>query len=108
MRHSHRLPGLTFDPGIIVLSPGIHSALEQPSALRQYLDHFIECHLATDFGFISRSTRFDNTLAALFGSGELTSRYFLPASISPPYTGLIVTTHLDAHTTTIRFAGEQE
>ena len=108
MRHSYHLPGLTFDPGTIVFSPGISSALQISSALREYIDHFLECHLATDFGVISRSTRFENTLAALLDSGHLTSRYFLPHDICPPHSGLIITTHLDERTTTIRFASEQE
>ena len=108
MRHKYHLPGLTFDPGTIVFSPGITSALEFSSSLRAYMDHFFECHLATDFGVITRSTRFDNTLAALLCSGHLTSRYFIPRDICPPHSGLIITTHLDEHTTTIRFASEQE
>ncbi|MBK7635064.1 MAG: hypothetical protein IPJ13_12895 [Saprospiraceae bacterium] len=49
---------------------------------------------------------FDNTLAAL-GSGDLTSRYFIHHDVCPPETGLIITTHMDEHTTTIRFASEQ-
>ena len=108
MRHTYHLPGLTFDPGTIVFSPGITSALEFSSSLRAYMDHFLECHLATDFGVITKSTRFNNTLAALLGSGHLTSRYFIPHDIYPPHSGLIITTHLDEHTTTIRFASEQE
>ena len=108
MRHTFHLPGLTFDPGSIVFSPCIISSLKSSSSLRAYIDHFLECHLATDFGIISRSTRFDNTLAALLGSGHLTSRYFIPRDICPPHSGLIITTHLDEHTTTIRFASEQE
>ncbi len=108
MRHTYHLPGLTFDPGTIVFSPGITSALMISSSLRAYIDHFLECHLATDFGVISRSTRFDNTLAALLGSGHLTSRYFIPGDIYPPHSGLIITTHLDERTTTIRFVSEHE
>ena len=108
MRHTYHLPGLTFDPGTIVFSPGITSALMISSSLKQIIDHFLECHLATDFGVISRSTRFDNTLAALLGCGHLTSRYFIHHDVCPPHTGLIITTHLDEHTTTIRFASEQE
>ncbi|MBK9257783.1 MAG: hypothetical protein IPM42_20200 [Saprospiraceae bacterium] len=108
MRHTYLLPGLTFDPGTIVFSPGITLALQTSSSLRQIVDHFLECHLATDFGVISRSTRFDNTLAALLGSGLLTSRYFIPYTLCPPHTGLIITTHRDVSTTTIRFASEQE
>ncbi len=108
MRHKHLLSELTFELGTIVFSPGITAALQTSSSLREYIDHFLECHLATDFGVISRSTRFDNTLAALLGSGHLTSRYFLPRDICPPHSGLIITTHLDESTTTIRFAGESE
>ena len=108
MRHTYHLPGLTFSPGTIVFSPCITSALELSSSLRAHIDHFLECHLATDFGVISRSTRFDNTLAALLGSGQLTSRYFLPLDICSPHSGLIITTHLDERTTTVRFASEQE
>jgi len=101
-------PSLPFDPGTIVFSPGITSALQTSHSLRQVLDHFIECHLATDFGLVSRAMRFDNVLAALLETGQLTSRYYLYHHICPPETGLIITTHLDEHTTTIRFAGEQE
>ena len=108
MRHTYHLPGLTFDPGTIVFSPGITSALEFSSSLREYIDHFLECHLATDFGIVTRAMRFDNVLAALLETGQLTSRYFLHHHICPPETGIIITTHLDEHTTTIRFAGEQE
>lgn len=108
MRQTYHLPGLTFDPGTIVFSLSINSALQINTAFRAYIDHYLECHLATDFGVISRSTRFDNTLAALLGSGHLISRYFIPRDICPPHTGLIITTHLDERTTTIRFASEQE
>ena len=108
MRHTYLLPGLTFDPGTVIFSPGITSALQFSSTLREHIDHFLECHLSTDFGVISRSTRFDNTLAALLGSGHLISRYFIPHDICPPHTGLIITTHLDERTTTIRFVSEQE
>ncbi|MBP6238450.1 MAG: hypothetical protein KA536_20025 [Saprospiraceae bacterium] len=101
-------PSLPFDPGTIAFSPGITSALQTSHSLRQVLDHFIECHLATDFGLVSRAMRFDNVLAALLETGQLTSRYYLHHHICPPETGLIITTHLDEHTTTIRFAGEQE
>lgn len=101
------LPALPFDAGTIIFSPGIRAALVSSTALRPYLDHMLECHLATDFGIVTRSMRFDNVLAALLETGHLTSRYFLHASISPPHTGVIITTHLDDHTTTIRFAGEQ-
>ncbi|MBK7806986.1 MAG: hypothetical protein IPJ51_11860 [Saprospiraceae bacterium] len=51
--------------------------------------------------------RFDNVLAALLETGQLTSRYYLHHHICPPETGLIITTHLDERTTTIRFASEQ-
>ena len=77
-------------------------------SLRQVIDHFLECHLATDFGVVSRATRFDNTLAALFDTGQMISRYYLHRTISPPETGLIITTHVDERTTTIRFASETE
>lgn len=108
MRSSVFLPPLPFDPGTIVFSPGITSAFESSHSLRQVIDHFLECHSATDFGVVSRATRFDNTLAALMGSGHLTSRYFLPHDICSPHSGLIITTHLDERTTTVRFASEQE
>ena len=108
MRHSLSLPHLPFDPGTVVFSPGITSALQTSHLLRQVIDHFMECHLATDFGIVSRAMRFDNVLAALFETGQLTSRYFLQGTICPPETGLIITTHLDLRTTTIRFASEHE
>jgi hypothetical protein len=101
-------PSLPFDPGTIIFSPRITLALQNSNSLRQVLDHFMECHLATDFGIVSRAMRFDNVLAALLETGQLTSRYYLHSSISPPETGLIITTHLDERTTTIRFASEQE
>jgi len=108
MRASLVLPSLPFDPGTVVFSPGITSALKSSLPLRQVIDHFLECHLATDFGIVSRAMRFDNTLAALLGTGQLTSSYFLQRYIFPPETGLIISTHLDERTTTIRFASEQE
>ena len=108
MRASLVLPSLPFDPGTVVFSPGITVALESTLSLRQIIDHFLECHLATDFGVVSRATRFDNTLSALLGTGHLTSRYYLQGTISPPETGLIITSHLDERTTTIRFASETE
>lgn len=108
MRAPLVLPPLPFDAGTIIFSPGIRVGLVSFTALRPYLDHMIECHLATDFGIVTRAMRFDNVLAALTETGHLTSRYFLHASISPPHTGVIITTHLDDHTTTIRFASEQE
>jgi len=108
MRYTHPLPHLPFKPGTIVFSPGITAALESTTALRQAIDHFMECHLATDFGVVSRATRFDNTLAALLSTGQLTSRYFLQRHICPPETGIIITSHLDVHITTIRFSSEQE
>jgi hypothetical protein len=100
-------PSLPFDPGTIIFSPRITLALQNSNSLRQVLDHLMECHLATDFGIVSRAMRFDNVLAALLETGQLTSRYHLHSSISPPETGLIITTHLD-ESTTIRFASEQE
>ena len=108
MRASLVLPSLPFDPGTVVFSPGITSALQTSPMLRQVLDHFLECHLATDFGIVSRPMRFDNVLGALLETGQLTSRYYLHSTISPPETGLIITTHLDERTTTIRFASDQE
>ena len=93
--------------GTVVFSPVITSALQASHLLRQVINHFLECHLATDFGVVSRATRFDNTLSALLGSGHLTSRYYLQGAISPPETDLIIATHLDKRTTTIRFASEQ-
>lgn len=107
MRAPLVLPSLPFDPGTVVFSPGITSALKSSLPLRQIVDHFLECHLATDFGIVSRAMRFDNVLAALLETGQLTSRYILHPSISPPHTGVIITTHLDEHTTTIRFVSEQ-
>ena len=108
MRHTLHLPDLTFDLGTIVFSPGIISILERDSTFRPIIDHFLVCHLATDFGIISRSTRFDNVLAALLGAGKLTSRYLVPRDICPEQSGVIITTHLDISATTIRCAGEQE
>ena len=101
-------PSLPVDPGTIIFSPGILVALQTSQSLRQVLDHFMESHLATDFGIVSRAMRFDNVLAALLETGQLTSRYYLHSTISPPERGLIITTHLDERTTTIRFASEQE
>ncbi len=108
MRASLVLPSLPFDSGTVVFSPGITSALKSSLSLRQVIDHFMECHLATDFGVVSRAMRFDNVLAALLETGRLTSRYYLHGTISPPETGLIITTYMDERTTTIRFASEQE
>lgn len=108
MRHRHHIPDLSIDLGTIVLSPTIVALLPHTPDLRQYLDHVLEWHAATDFGIISRSTRFDNVLAALLGAGKLTSRYLVPRTICPEQSGVIITTHLDISTTTIRFAGEQE
>ncbi|MBP6236736.1 MAG: hypothetical protein KA536_11360 [Saprospiraceae bacterium] len=108
MKASLVLPSLPFDPGTVVFSPGITSALESSLSLRQIIDHFLKCHLATDFGIVSRAMRFNNVLAALLEAGQLTSRYYLHSTISPPETGLIITTHLDERTTTVRFASEQE
>ena len=108
MRYTHLLPSLPFQPGTVVFSPGITAALPLFPSLGRVIDHFMECHVATDFGVVSRATRFDNTLAALMDYGQLTSRYFLPSHICPSESGIIITTHLDVGTTTIRFAGEQE
>ncbi|MGB4838983.1 MAG: hypothetical protein WBP08_08320 [Saprospiraceae bacterium] len=108
MRAPLAFPSLPFDPGTVVFSSCITLALESSLSLRQIIDHFLECHLATDFGIISRAMRFDNVLAALLETGHLTSRYYLHHHIYPPETGLIITTHLDMRTTTIRFASEQE
>jgi hypothetical protein len=108
MRHRHPLPELPFDLGTIVLSPGIIALLPHTPDMRAYLDRVLEYHSATDFGIISRSTRFDNVLAALLGAGKLTSRYLVPRAICPEQSGVIITTHLDISTTTVRFAGEQE
>jgi hypothetical protein len=77
MRHSLSLPHLPFDKGTVIFSPGITSALETSHSLRQVIDHFMECHLATDFGIASRAMRFDNVLASLLETGQLTSRYYL-------------------------------
>jgi len=107
MRYTHRLPELTFELGTIVLSPGIRAGLLSSSGLQPYLDHVLECHAATDFGIISRAMRFDNVIAALMDTGQLTSRFFISPTIYPPETVVIVTTHLDERTTTIRFASEQ-
>ncbi len=106
MRAPVVLPSLPFDPGTIVFSPGIRSALVTSSGLRPFLDHVLKCHLATDFGIVTRAMRFDNVLAALLETGQLTSRYYLQHTISAPETGVIITTHLDENTTTIRFASE--
>ena len=84
MRYAHLLPHLPFDPGTVVFSPGVTAALQTFSLFREVIDHFLECHLATDFGVVSRATRFDNTLSALLGTGQLTSRYYLQGTISPP------------------------
>ncbi|MBK8670124.1 MAG: hypothetical protein IPN89_11955 [Saprospiraceae bacterium] len=46
-------------------------------------------------------------MAALLETGQLTSRYYLHHHICHPETGVIITTHLDEHTTTIRFTSEQ-
>ncbi|MBP7307450.1 MAG: hypothetical protein KA987_15125 [Saprospiraceae bacterium] len=108
MRAPLVLPSLPFDPGTVIFSPGIRSALVLSTALVPHLDHMLECHLATDFGIVSRAMRFDNVLAALLETGQLTSRYYLHHHICPPETGIIITTHLDERTTTIRFASEQE
>ena len=108
MRYTHRLPELTFELGTIVFSLGIRAGLLSSSRLQPYLDHVLECHAATDFGIVSRAMRFDNVIAALMDTGQLTSRFYIDPSICPPETVVIITTHLDERTTTIRFAGEQE
>lgn len=108
IKHRHPLPELPFNLGTIVLSPGIIALLPHTPDMRAYLDRVLEYHSATDFGIISRSTRFDNVLAALLGAGKLTSRYLVPRTICPEQSGVIITTHLDISTTTIRFAGETE
>jgi hypothetical protein len=100
MRHSLSLPYLPFDPGIT-------SALQTSHLLRQVIDHFLECQLATDFGLVSRAMRFNHVLDALLETGQLTSGYHLHSTIRPPEAGLFITTHLDERTTTIRFASEQ-
>jgi hypothetical protein len=107
MRYSHPLPELTFELGAIVFSPGMRAGLLSSSRLRPFLDHVLECHAATDFGIVSRAMRFDNVLAALMDTGHLTSRFYIHPSICPPETVVIITTHLDERTTTIRFASEQ-
>jgi hypothetical protein len=43
----------------------------------------------------------------LMDTGQLTSRFFIHPSICPPETVVIITTHLDERSTTIRFASEQ-
>ena len=107
MRYSHPLPELTFELGIIIFSPGIRAGLLSSSVLQPFLDHVLECHAATDFGIVSRAMRFDNVLAALMETGQLTSRFFISPTIYPPETVVIITTHLNERTTTIRFASEQ-
>jgi hypothetical protein len=107
MRYTHRLPELTFELGTIVFSPSIRAGLLSSSGLQPYLDHVLECHLATDFSIVTRAMRFDNVLAALMDTGLLTSRFYIHPSICPPETVVIITTHLDERTTTIRFVSEQ-
>ncbi len=107
MRYSHPLPELTFELGTIVFSPGIRAGLLSSSGLQPYLDHFLECHTTTDFRIISRAMRFDNVIAALMETGQLTSRFFIIPIICPPETVVIITTHLDERTTAIRFASKQ-
>ena len=46
-------PSLPFDAGTIIFSPGIRSALQSSSGLQTFLDHILECHLATDFGIVT-------------------------------------------------------
>jgi len=107
MRRTLHLPDLTFDLGTIVFSPAIISILEREPTLRPIIDHFLTCHLATDFGVISRANRFDNTLAALLETGQLTSRYFIPHTITSSERLIIIITFLDQRTTFIRFPTEQ-
>jgi len=90
------------------VSPGLIAALPEAPMLRRYLDEVLEFHLAGDFGVIARHTRCDNVVAALLGAGRLTSRFVIPGHICPPHTGIIICTHLELQTTTIRFAGESE
>ena len=106
MRVPLALPSLPFDPGTIIFSPGIRAALVSFPEMRPYLDHVLECHIATDFGIVTRAMRFDNVLAALMETGQLTSRYFVRKTIGVAEEGVIITTHLDEHTTTIRFSSE--
>ena len=108
MRHSSFLPDLPFDLGTLVLSPGVMAALPGAPLLRRYIDEKLEFHLAGDFGIISRHTRCDNVTAALLGAGVLTSRFVMPGHICPPHRGMVISTHLEEQTTTIRFAGETE
>lgn len=108
MRYKHTLPALPFELGNIVFSPGIIAALQTSSSLRSFIDEMLEFHSATEFGIITRATRFDNTMAALLGTGRLLSRFFIPKDVWLAESAIIITTHLDEHTTTIRFPGEQE
>lgn len=106
MRASFVLPSLPFDPGTIIFSPGIRAGLVSSTGLLPFLNHVLECHTATDFGIVTRAMRFDNVLAALMETGQLTSRYYIDRNICPPESLVIITTHLDEHTTTIRFSSE--
>lgn len=103
VRYTHRLSELSFKFGTIVFNPDISAGLLSSSGLQYFLDHVLECHSATDFGIVSRAMRFDNVLAALMETGQLTSRFYIGPTICPPDTVVIVTTHLDERTTTIRF-----
>ncbi|MBK8349146.1 MAG: hypothetical protein IPL08_16600 [Saprospiraceae bacterium] len=60
MRAPLAFPSLPFDPGTIIFSPGIRSALVSSTDLRPFLDHVLECHISTDFGIVTRAMRFDN------------------------------------------------
>lgn len=75
--------------------------------MRPYLDHVLESHIATDFGIVTRAMRFDNVLTTLMETDYLTSRYFVRKSIGVIEEGVIITTNLDEHSTTIRFTSEQ-
>ena len=51
------LPSLPFDPGTIIFSPGIRTALVSFPEMRPYLDHVLERHIATDFGIVTRDRK---------------------------------------------------
>ena len=106
MKHSLSMLHLSFYPGTILHSPGIISALENSPSFSQLLDHFMECHLTSDFGELSRAMRFDNVKAVISRSGQITSRFYLHHTISPPHTGVIIITSLDDYTTAIRFVSK--
>ena len=108
MGRSRHLPDFSFDLGTLVLSPGLIAALTEAPQMRDYIDRVLQWHLAGDFGVIARHTRCDNVVAGLLGAGRLTSRFVVPSHYCPPHTGIIICTHLELQTTTIRFAGEPE